>query len=175
MKRRPALPAALIGGAVVAASAPAAPSDPPRFAWASGSQLPIGGRTYVWCGKWDDGTGVRTLRVQQSSPFAPPWWMLEVRVALGRGGHTIVFPALKGRTATMFAADPRQGLEASAESERSHGTISILDDISCRPGSHVRLGIRATLAGEEAGGRSIRISGTFVGTVGTKAAPGVQP
>jgi hypothetical protein len=167
--------AVVIGAAVAAVSAPAAPSDPLRFARTSGAALAIGGKTYVWCGKWDDGTSVRTLRIQQSSPLSPPWWMLEVRVALARRGHRIAFPVLSGRTATMFAADPGKGLEVSADSERSHGTVAILDDVSCRPGSRVRLSVRATLAGEEAGGRSLQVRGTFVGTVGTTPAPGVQP
>jgi hypothetical protein len=175
MTPRSPIPAVVLGAAVVAVSAPAAPSDPLRFAWASGEALAIRGKTYVWCGKWDDGTSVRTLRIQQSSPFSPPWWMLEVRVALGRRGHTVAFPALSGRTATMFAADPGKRLEVSADSERSHGTVAILDDVSCRPGSRVRLSIRATLAGEEAGGPSLRVRGTFIGTVGTTPAPGVQP
>jgi hypothetical protein len=133
------------------------------------------GRTYVWCGKWDDGTSVRTLRIQQGSVLAPPWWMFEVLVTLGRRGHVIHFPALVGRTGSMFVGDRRTNLEASADGERSRGTVTILDDVSCKPGSPIRVRFRAMLAGEEAGGTSIGVSGIFEGTVGTKPAPGVQP
>lgn len=133
------------------------------------------GRTYVWCGKWDDGTNVRTLRFQQGSVLAPPWWMFEVRVELARRGHAIVFPALVGRTGTMFVGDRRTQLEASADSERSRGSVTILGNVSCRPGSKVRLSVHATLASEETGGPSIQVRGTFGGTVGTTPAPGVQP
>jgi hypothetical protein len=160
---------------VAAAQAGAGPADSLRFAWANGSALAIRGKTYVWCGKWDDGTNVRTLRVQQGSPFSPPWWSFEVLVGLGSRGRRIMFPVLIGRSGTMFVAYPRKQLEASADSERSRGTVTILDAVSCRPGSRVRLSVRATLAGEEAGGPSLRVSGTFTGTVGTTPAPGVQP
>lgn len=167
-----ALPAA----ATAAAAAQAATSGSSlRFASADGAALAMRGKTYVWCGKWDDGTNVRTLRVQQGSVLAPPWWMFEVRVALGRRGYRIGFPALVGRTGSMFVGDRRTGLEASAESERSRGSVTILDGMSCRPGSLVRLSVRATLASEEAGGPSIRVSGVFAGAVGTTPAPGVQP
>ena len=165
---------AILAGAAAAAQG-VAPTGSLRFATAGGTPLAMGGKTYVWCGKWDDGTNVRTLRLQQGSVLAPPWWMFEVRVALGRRGHAIVFPALVGRTGTMFVGDRRTHLEASADSERSRGTVTILDDVSCRPGSRVRLRVRATLASEEAGGSSVRISGVFVGRVGTTPAPGVQP
>jgi hypothetical protein len=148
---------------------------PLRFVWTDGSALKVAGKTYVWCGNWDDGAAVRTLRIQQSSPFSPPWWSLEIRLTLARRGRKVAFPALMGRTGTMFVAYPRKRLEASADSERSRGSITILGDVSCRPGSPVRLSIRAKLASEEAGGPSIRVSGTFVGKVGTAAAPGVNP
>jgi hypothetical protein len=118
---------------------------------------------------------VRTLRIQQGSVFAPPWWMFEVLVTLARRGHTIHFPALVGKTGSMFVGDRRTQLEASADSERSRGTVTILDDVSCKPGSRVRVSFRATLASEEAGGPSIQVRGVFDGTVGTKPAPGVQP
>jgi hypothetical protein len=98
-----------------------------------------------------------------------------VLVSLGRRGHAIVFPALVGRTGTMFVGDRRKQLEASADSERSRGTVTILDDVGCRPGTRVRFSVRATFASEEAGGPSIRVSGTFTGVVGTTPAPGVQP
>jgi hypothetical protein len=101
--------------------------------------------------------------------------MFEVLVTLGRRGHTIHFPALVGRTGSMFVGDRRTQLEASADSERSRGTVTILDDVSCKPGSRVQVSFRATLASEEAGGPSIRVSGVFAGTVGTRPAPGVQP
>ncbi len=169
--------AATCAAAVVVAGVGAAPSavGPLRFAWANGSVLDIRGRTYVWCGKWDDGANVRTLRIQQSSPFSPPWWFIEVRLTLARRGRRIAFPTLFGRTATMFVAYPRRQLEASADSERSRGSVTILGDVSCRPGSPVRLSVRTSLASEEAGGPSVQVSGTFVGRVGTTAAPGVQP
>jgi hypothetical protein len=159
---------------VVPARGGAAPAAPLRFAWANGSQLEVRGKTYVWCGKWDDGANVRTLRIQQSSPFSPPWWFIEIRVTIARRGRQIAFPTLSGRTATMFVAYPRRQLEASADSERSRGSVKILADVSCRPGSPVRLSIRARLASEEAG-PSIDARGTIAGSVGTTAAPGVQP
>jgi hypothetical protein len=146
-----------------------------RLTWADGSALAVDGKSYVWCGKWDDGTNVRTLRVQQGSPLSPPWWMFEVRVALARRGHVVRFPVLVGRSATMFAAYPRRQLEASAESERSRGTATILDDVSCQPGTRVRVSVRATLAGEKAGTPSITVRGTFAGTIGTRPGPGVNP
>ena len=46
--------------------------------------------------KWDDGFDVRTLRIQQGSPFAPPWWSIEIRVTLAQGGHRIALPTLTG-------------------------------------------------------------------------------
>src|SRR5881398_3709366 len=111
----------LVAAALVSASATA--SSPPslHFAWADGSAVAMRGKTYVWCGKWDDGANVRTLRIQQGSPFTPPWWMVEIRLSLARRGRTIRFPALVGKTATMFVTYPRKQLEASAESERSRG------------------------------------------------------
>jgi hypothetical protein len=160
----------LAAGVAVAASPSAL-----RFTWANGSTLALSGQTYVWCGKWDDGANVRTLRIQQSSPFSPPWWMLEVQVGLAHAGRTIRFPVLSGRTGSMFVAYPRRRLEASTDSERSRGSLTILGDASCRPGSRVRLAVRATLAGEEAGTPSIAVRGTFTGTVGTTPAPGVNP
>jgi hypothetical protein len=53
--------------------------------------------------------------------------------------------------------------------------MTILDDVSCRPGSRVRLAVSARLASEEAGGPSVVVRGTFTGRVGTTPAPGVQP
>jgi hypothetical protein len=170
--KRALLCAAIAGAAVAQAGAA---SSSLRFSLANGSALAMHGKTYVWCGNWDDGTNARTLRVQQGSVLAPPWWTFEVLVSLGRRGHAITFPALVGRTGTMFVGDRRRQLEASAESERSRGKVTILDDVSCRPGTHVRLSVRAALASEETGGPSIRVSGTFTGTVGTTPAPGAQP
>jgi len=138
--------------AAVSAAYGAAPADSLRFARADGSTLAMHGRTYVWCGKWDDGTNVRTLRIQQGAVLSPPWWTLEFRVDLGRRGYRIALPTLVGRTGTMFVADRRTRLEASTDSERSRGSITILDDVRCRPGSLVRVSVRATLASEEAGG-----------------------
>jgi hypothetical protein len=85
---------------------------PLRFVWTDGSALKVAGKTYVWCGNWDDGAAVRTLRIQQSSPFSPPWWFLEIRLKLARRGRKVAFPALMGRTGTMFVAYPRKRLEA---------------------------------------------------------------
>ena len=150
-------------------------SGPLRFTWSNGSGLAMGGKTYVWCGKWDDGANVRTLRIQQGSPFAPPWWTAEVRLSLARRGRAVRFPALVGKTASMFVSQPRKQLEASADSERSRGSLTVLDDVSCTPGSRVRVRIDATLAGEETGTPPVAVHGTFTGTVGTKAAPGVSP
>jgi hypothetical protein len=146
-----------------------------RLTWADGSALAVKGKQYVWCGKWDDGADVRTVRIQQGSPFSPPWWMVEIRLSLARRGRTVHFPVLVGKSTTMFVAYPRKQLEASAESERSKGSLTVLGDVTCRPGSPVRLGIHATLAGEEAGTPSIAVDGTFVGTMGTTPAPGVGP
>jgi len=145
-----------------------------HFSFADGKPLAMRGKTYVWCGKWDDGMHVQTMRIQQGSPFSPPWWSLEVRLTLARRGRRIAFPTLSGRTAALFVADPRKNVEASTDSERSRGSLTVLGDVSCRPGSTVRLSVGATLAGEEAGGRSIRVAGTFLGTVGRTPAPGVQ-
>src|SRR5437773_1763707 len=78
------------------------------FHWSDGSPLAVRGTVYVWCGKWDDGFDVRTLRIQQGSPFAPPWWSIEVRVALADRGRRITFPTLSGRSASMFAGYPRK-------------------------------------------------------------------
>lgn len=75
----------------------------------------------------------------------------------------------------MFAGHARKQLEASSDSERSRGSLTILDDVSCRPGSRVRLRISAHLASEESGGPSVEVAGTFSGVVGTRPAPGVQP
>ena len=169
------IPVAVVVAAATATQVAATPPASLRFASANGAPLAMRGKTYVWCGKWDDGTNVRTLRIQQGSVLAPPWWTFEVLLKLGRRGHTIHFPALVGRTGTMFAGDRRKNLEASADSERSRGTVTILDDVSCRPGTRVRVSVRATLASEEAGGPSIRAGGVFAGTVGTTPAPGVQP
>ncbi len=173
------LPALCVARAAVVVAAAAQAGGPPassfRFAWSDGSRLDIRGETYVWCGRWDDGANVRTLRIQEGSPLSPPWWSLEVRVALGRRGHVIVLPTLVGRTGTMFVAYPRRQLEASADSERSRGRVTILDDVTCWPGSRVRLAVSATLASEEAGGPSVVVRGTFTGRVGTTPGPGVQP
>ena len=169
------MPIVFLALAAAVAGQAAAPVISPRFATPKGASLAMHGKTYVWCGKWDDGTSVRTLRIQQGSVFAPPWWMFEVLVTLGRRGHTIHFPALVGRTGSMFVGDRRTQLEASADSERSRGRVTILDDVNCRPGSRVRLAVSATLASEEAGGPSVVVRGTFAGGVGTTPAPGVQP
>jgi hypothetical protein len=163
----------LVAAGLLAAAAPV--GGQLRLAWTDGSPLQVRGKTYVWCGKWDDGAGVRTLRIQQSSPLSPPWWSLEVRVSIARRGQRIVFPALVGRTGTMFVGYPRKQLEASADAERSRGALTILGDVTCRPGSPVRLSVRGTLAGEQAGGASIRVSGTFTGRIGTTPGPGVNP
>jgi hypothetical protein len=97
--------------------------------------------------------------------------MFEVRVELARRGHTIAFPVLVGPKASMFVGDRPSNLEASAESERSRGKVTFLDDVSCRLGGPVRLSVHATLAGEQTGGPSVRVDGTFTATVGTTAAP----
>jgi hypothetical protein len=140
-----------------------------------GKLVEMRGETYVWCGHWDDGADVRTLRIQQGSPFAPPWWSLELRVALARGGTTIAMPALVSHRAAIFVSDPRREIEASSDSERSRGRIAILDDASCHAGSHIRVTIDTTLAGEASGTPSVVVHGTFAGVVGTKPAPGVGP
>ena len=170
--KRVLLCAAIAGAAVAQAGAA---SSSLRFSFTNGSALAMRGKTYVWCGNWDDGTNVRTLRIQQGSVLAPPWWTFEVLVSLGRRGHAMTFPALVGRTGTMFVGDRRRQLEASADSERSRGTVTLLDGVSCRPGARVRFSVRATLASEESGGHSVQVRGTFTGTVGTTPAPGVQP
>jgi len=147
---------------------------PPSFTRPDGTALRMNGKVYVWCGKWDDGANVRTLRIQQGSPFSPPWWMVEIRLSVARRGATVAFPTLTGKTGTMFVSQPRTQVEASADSERSRGSLTVLDDVTCRRGSHVRVRIRATLAGEESGTPSITVRGTFTGTVGTTVAPGVS-
>jgi len=75
----------------------------------------------------------------------------------------------------MFAGYPRKQLEASSDSERSRGSLTILYEVSCRPGAYVRVRVDAHLAAEESGGPSVDVTGTFTGVVGTRAAPGVQP
>jgi len=145
------------------------------FHWSDGRPLAVRGTVYVWCGKWDDGFDVRTLRIQQGSPFAPPWWSIEVRVALADRGRRITFPTLSGRSASMFAGYPRKQLEASSDKELSRGSLTILDDVSCRPRSRVRVKVSVHLAAEESGGPSVDVAGTFTGVVGTRPAPGVQP
>jgi hypothetical protein len=179
MRSRLVVMGALVGTCAVTAFAGHVGATPfataLRFAWSGGSSLEVRGKTYVWCGKWDDGASVRTLRIQQGSPFSLPWWFLEVRVSIARRGRRIAFPTLSGRTATMFVAYPRRQLEVSTDSERSRGLLTILGDVSCQPGSLVLLVVQARLASEEASGLSINARGTFVGRVGTAAAPGVQP
>ena len=157
--------------AVTAAQAAAGAADTLVFTRTDGSLLPMRGKTYVWCGKWDDGRNVRALRIQQGSWPATRWWMFEVRVALAHRGQSIALPVLVGPTATMFVGDRRSHIEASAESERSRGMATFLADAGCRPGTQVRLSLRATLASEQTGGPSVRVSGTFTGTVGTTPAP----
>jgi hypothetical protein len=161
--------------AVALAAGAAATTRSLRFRWEDGTRLAVHGRTYVWCGSWDDGTRIQTLRIQQSSPFSPPWWFLEVRLKLARKGRRIVFPVLSGRSAEMFVAYPAKGLEASTASERSRGSLAILGNNSCRPGSRVSVSVRATLASEEAGGPSIDVAGLLVGSIEGVPAPGVQP
>ena len=79
--------------------------------------------------------------------------------ASGSGG------TLAGPTAQRFTASPATVAPGAKVTFAMRAT----------PGARVRVGFRATLASEEAGGPSIRVSGLFAGTVGTKPAPGVQP
>jgi hypothetical protein len=72
----------------------------------------------------------------------------------------------------MFAGYPRKQLEASSGSERSRGSVTILDGVSSRPGSRVRLKVSAHLAAEESGGPSVDVAGTFTGVVGTPPGAG---
>ena len=75
----------------------------------------------------------------------------------------------------MFAGYPRKQLEASSDTELSRGSLTILDDVSCRPRSRVRVKVSVHLAAEESGGPSVDVAGTFTGVVGTRPAPGMQP
>jgi hypothetical protein len=163
--------AVLVPGEAVGGS----PLSSLSLSWPDGSRLAIAGKTYVWCGKWDDGAEVRTLRLQQGSPLRPPWWSLEVRLTDARRGRRITFPVLVGRRATIFVSFPRRHLEASTDSERSRGSLRLLSDVSCRPGWLVRFSVAARIASEYAGGISVYMRGTFTGRVGRTTAPGVQP
>ena len=147
----------------------------PRFLLADGRSLEMHGRVYVWCGRWDDGARIRTLRIQQGSPLAPPWWSIEIQVRLARRGVRVRLPTLSGRTASVFVGDPHRDVEASSDGERSSGSLTILSDAHCAAGTPIRLRIDARLAAEEAGGPSVRVEGSFVGVVGRQPGPGVQP
>ena len=130
------------------------------FRRADGCAVTFAGSAGTWCDR--DALHVLTLgRAKQSR------WQLGIARRSLRSGRTLRFTWLRPNGVELFVYDARTRNETSDEAESSRGRI-VLRHAGCRRGGRVEIAIWAFLSSELSGGEPIRVSGTFVGPVGTR-------
>lgn len=139
------------------------------FTREDGTLAEVGQRYFVWCGEWEPGE-VATPAVHVSNmTLAEAGWMLRaVRADVG-GGATITFPNDfifdQPEGALLFIND-RDNELSTAEPESS-GSITF-QEVSCERGGTVRFSVDAVVGSEFGDGPTMRVTGSFRGTVGDR-------
>ncbi len=157
---------------------PSGPDDGPAlvdslvFQRGDGSTIPIDDFAVAWCGPWGEGE-VPDLTLNLlvgADPFSPQipdhTWTLRAVVGDVTIGEPDSFP-------NSFLWDEPEGIllfvldivggdttEASSAADGASGSITF-EKLQCGPEGEIRFSIDALLGSENAGGDSIRVTGTF--------------
>jgi hypothetical protein len=145
------------------------------FRRANGSRIRFGGTVRAWCGAWHEGDPTRTLHVavlkRDGSGYARPFWLVQAVLRDVSRGRLLRFPIgfteSNVRGAIVFVYDKAGGNEASSEDDQAKGSVSFAA-VRCDLGSRVRFTVSGELGSELLNGESVRVSGTFRGSVGRR-------
>jgi hypothetical protein len=153
--------------ALVPAAAASADASGLTIAGPNGAPIRFAGTPTVACGPWEPGVARRTIHVELRERGRG--WELHAVLADVEGGGRVHFPA------DVLGADPRGALlfvyrrqaliEASTNEEEATGWLSF-SQASCELGATVAFAVHARLGSELAGGRAVRVDGSFTGVVG---------
>lgn len=138
------------------------------FTREDGTTVPFEDRFYVWCGAWEPGeVDTPAVHVLAGRPTDERWWTLSaVRADVGAGSN-LSFPNDfiwdQPEGAQLFILDGDNEL-STGESESS-GSITF-QEVSCERGGTVRFSIDAVVGSEFGDGETMRVTGSFRGTVG---------
>ena len=137
----------------------AAASDGPLFRRADGSAIVFPETVRAWC----DGKSLNVLslgRIRQSR------WQLEVARTSVHAGRVVRFSWRRENGIGIFVFDAKTHNEASEGAEGSRGVVT-LRRATCRRGGSLEISLSGTIASEFFDGRSVTVSGTYRGTVGS--------
>jgi hypothetical protein len=144
---------------LLAVAGPSAASDSPLFRRPNGSSIAFPGAVRAWC----DGTSLNVLslgRIEQSR------WQLEVARTSVHPGRVVRFSWRRPNGIGIFVFDGETHNEASEGAEGSRGVVT-LRQATCRRGGSLEIALSGTIASEFFGGKRVRVSGTYRGTVGS--------
>ena len=139
------------------------------FTRQDGSRADLGNRFNVWCDAWEPGeVAAPTVWVLARGEGESGWILKGVRADVG-GGQPVTFPLDfpfdQPRGAQFFVNDGEN--ELSSSEPESSGSLTF-QEVSCERGGTVRFTVDAVLGSEFGNGPSMRVAGSFQGTVGPR-------
>lgn len=143
---------------VVAGSAGAATTL--VFRRADGSAIALPKTVRTWC----DGDGLHAVgfgTIRQSH------WQLGIARKNVRSGAVLPWSWRRPNGVELFVFDAKTRNEASEGAEGSHGRV-VVQRASCVRGARIVIPASGVLASEFSDGKPVRVSGTFVGRLGTR-------
>jgi hypothetical protein len=149
----------LTGALLLVVAGSATPSSP-LFRRADGSAIVFPGSVRAWCDATSLEVANPTSRLLQSR------WQLEVARKRVLPGRTISFSWRVANGIGIFVFDAKTHNEASEGAEGSRGVVT-LRRATCRRGGSLEIGVSGTIASEFSDGKPVRVSGTYLGTVGS--------
>jgi hypothetical protein len=148
----------LVALAVLAGSANAATTL--VFRRVDGSAITFPKTVRTWC----DGDGLHAVgfgTIRQSH------WQLGIARKNVRSGLQLPYSWTRANGVELFVFDAKTRNEASEGAEGSRGRVKIRR-ASCARGARVAIDVFGTLASEFSDRKPVRVSGTFVGRIGTR-------
>ena len=139
----------------------AAAADSPLFRRANGSAIVFPGTVRAWCDAKRLNVFSVPRRIRQSR------WQLQIARKHVHPGRVVRFSWRRANGIRLFVYDAKTQNEASDGAEASHGKVT-LRRATCRLGHVVEIGLSGTIASEFSDGKSIRMSGTYRGRVGSR-------
>jgi hypothetical protein len=134
-------------------------SDSPLFRRADGSAIVFPGAVRAWC-------DTKSLNVVSLGRIRDSRWQLEVVRTSVHPGRVVRFNWRRTNGIGVFVFDAKTHNEASEGAEGSSGVVT-LRRATCRGGGSLEIALSGTIASEFFGGKPVRVSGTYRGTVGS--------
>lgn len=130
------------------------------FRRADGSALAFTGDARSWC----DADGLHVLRF---GGIHRSHWQLGIERNRVLSGRTLRFTWRNANGVEIFVLDAKTRNEASEGAEGSHGRV-VLRRATCVRGGRLEIAVSGVIASEFGDGKPIRVSGTFLGRVGSR-------